>query len=180
MLKNSNNGYGLISMLLHWLSAFTVIALFALGLWMIELDYYSSWYKTAPHWHKSIGILLCAATVIRVIFKWLQVTPKALGSKIENRAAHLAHFTLYALLIGLFVSGYLISTADGRAIEVFNWFSIPASGKLFDNQEVIAGDIHKYIAYGLIGLATLHALAALKHHFINKDNTLTRMITFNK
>lgn len=66
------------------------------------------------------------------------------------------------------------STADGRAIEVFNWFSMPAVGELFLNQADIAGEIHYYLAYSLIGLAALHALAALKHHYINKDNTLKK------
>ncbi len=80
------------------------------------------------------------------------------------------------MLFGLFISGYLISTADGRAIEVFNWFSIPALGELFSDQADIAGEIHYYLAFSLIGLAVLHALAALKHHYINKDNTLKKML----
>jgi cytochrome b561 len=79
-------------------------------------------------------------------------------------------------LLSLFISGYLISTADGRAIEVFNWVSVPALGELFENQEDVAGDIHFYLAWTLIGLAVVHALAALKHHFINKDDTMKQML----
>ena len=70
----------------------------------------------------------------------------------------------------------MISTADGRSIEVFSWFEVPALGSVIDNQEDIAGEVHKYLAYGLIGLVILHAIAALKHHIIDKDATLTRMI----
>jgi cytochrome b561 len=74
------------------------------------------------------------------------------------------------------LSGYLISTADGRAIDVFNLFSVPALVSGFDNQEDIAGLVHQIIAYSLIALVVLHALAALKHHFIDRDRTLKRML----
>jgi cytochrome b561 len=74
------------------------------------------------------------------------------------------------------LSGYLISTADGRAVEVFGWFSIPATLSGLENQEDIAGEIHEWLAFTLIGLVMLHALAATKHHFINRDATLKRML----
>ena len=76
----------------------------------------------------------------------------------------------------MFTSGYLISTADGRAIDVFNWFAVPALGELIENQEDIAGDVHFYLAWILIVTASLHAIAALKHHFFNKDDTLKQML----
>lgn len=76
----------------------------------------------------------------------------------------------------MIISGYLISTADERPIEVFGWFSVPSFGSFIDNQEDIAGTIHEWLAYVLIALASVHALAALKHHFIDKDNTLKRML----
>lgn len=74
------------------------------------------------------------------------------------------------------ITGYLISTADGRGIEIFEFITIPAYGAIIENQEDIAGLVHKWLAYSLIMLAILHALAALKHHLIDKDNTLNRMI----
>ena len=74
------------------------------------------------------------------------------------------------------MSGYLISTADERGISVFGLFEVPGFGSLIDNQEDLAGVVHKYAAYLVIGLTLLHAAAALKHHFIDKDETLTRML----
>ncbi|WOH38261.1 cytochrome b [Thalassotalea fonticola] len=177
MTKQTINSYGSISKLLHWLSALTIIGLFALGFWMVELTYYSSWYKTAPHWHKSIGIILLFATAIRMVYKVKQ--PKVLAianhSKLVKKASSLTHKLLYLMLIVLMISGYLISTADERAIDVFNWFSIPSLGELFNNQEDISGLIHKYLAYSLIALVVVHAGAAIKHHVIDKDDTLKRM-----
>ena len=87
---------------------------------------------------------------------------------------------MYAILLALFASGYLISTEDGRGIDVFTWFTVPSLGALFENQADIAGQVHFYAAWSLIIIAAVHAIAALKHHFINKDNTLRKMIGASK
>lgn len=179
MTKQAINSYPLVSKLSHWISAITIIGLFALGFWMVDLTYYSSWYKTAPHWHKSIGILLLLATVVRLVYKLKQpkVLPVASHSKLVKKASKFTHIMLYLMMITLMISGYLISTADGRAIEVFNWFSVASLGELFTNQEDISGLVHKYLAYSLIALVVVHAVAAIKHHVIDKDDTLKRMIS---
>lgn len=162
--------------ILHWVSAFTVIGMFASGLWMVDLTYYSDWYKTAPHWHKSVGLLLFAITALRLMARAATSRPPSFSNTVEKTLSHVGHALLYTLMIALFISGYLISTADGRAIDVFNWFSVPAFGELFENQEVIAGDAHFYIAWSLIVLSTIHVIAALKHHFLSKDDTLKQML----
>lgn len=176
MFKNTSQHYGLIHIVLHWITALGVIGLFVLGLWMVGLTYYSQWYHTAPHIHKSIGLLIAALTLFRILWKISNSSPLPIGSKNERIIAKLAHSGLYLLLLGIFISGYLISTADGHGIEVFNWFTIPSAGKLFEGQEDISGDVHEWLAFTLIGLTLLHALAALKHHFISNDETLKRMI----
>ncbi len=178
MYKNTSENYGLVAILFHWLSAIVIFGLFGLGYWMVDLNYYSEWYRTAPHIHKSLGLLLLLGTLIRLAWKLANPVPKPIGNnKYEKLAAHTAHLVLYMLLFVILISGYLISTADGRAIEVFTWFSVPSVGELFDDQEDLAGVIHEYSAYVIIALALLHAFAALKHHFISRDNTLIRMLT---
>lgn len=168
--------YNTTAKLLHWISALLIISLFALGWWMVELTYYSEWYKIAPHWHKSIGLCLFAVTLFRLLWKITTKTPAIEGQAWEKVSAKLAHRSLYLLLFGIFISGYMISTADGRPIAIFNWFSVPGFGEFFENQEDIAGLVHFYLAYSTIGLTAIHTLAALKHHFINKDNTLSKML----
>jgi len=168
--------YSLPSRLLHWVTAVAVLALFAVGLWMVDLTYYSEWYKTAPHWHKSLGILLALATLIRLGWKWWSGAPAVEGKAYEIFIAKWVHSFLYVLLFVMFFSGYLISTADGRAIAVFNWFEVPSLGQLFDNQPDIAGEVHYYSAMILMVLALIHGLAALKHHYVDKDNTLRKML----
>lgn len=175
-LKNTVRGYGWIAITLHWITALAISAMFGLGLYMVELTYYDAWYKGSLDLHKSAGILIALLWIVRVCWRLLNPTPKALSDKrLENTAAHVAHIGLYSLMALLFVSGYLISTADGQAITVFDLFDVPAT--LTGNEQAdIAGEIHEWLAWSLIALATLHGLAALKHHFIDKDETLKRMI----
>ncbi len=168
--------YNVTARSIHWLSALVVIGMFGVGLWMVDLSYYSQWYQTAPHWHKSVGILLALLTLFRLMWKLFTLSPGIVGNRLEIVLATLAHWAIYLLLFTLFVSGYLISTSDGRSIDVFNWFSIPGAGLLFDDQSDKAGTLHVYAAWSLIALSGLHVLAAFKHHFINKDDTLRKMI----
>ncbi|QIR15181.1 cytochrome b [Shewanella aestuarii] len=182
MLRNSQSRYGLVTILIHWLSAFAVLGLFALGFWMVDLTYYSSWYRTAPHIHKSIGILLLILTGFRILWRLMSVKPDAIKShkSWEKQSAHWAHRLIYTLLVAIMVSGILISTADGRSIEVFDWFAVPGFGELFNNQADLAGLFHQYAAYSLIALVVIHAFGAIKHHIIDKDNTLTRILWVKK
>ncbi|MBD1566992.1 cytochrome b [Vibrio sp. SA48] len=179
MTSNVKN-YNLVSRLVHWVSALVVFGMFAVGLWMVDLTYYSQWYKTAPHWHKSIGLLLAALTLFRLLWKQISSTPSIEGSRVERLGAKAAHSFMYLLLITLFVSGYLISTEDGRGIDIFNWLTVPGMGALFEGQADLSGIIHFYAAWTLIVIAVIHAAAALKHHFINKDNTLRKMTGASK
>ncbi len=172
---NSPKNWPLWLIAVHWLSALVVIGMFAVGIWMVDLTYYSEWYRTAPHWHKSVGLVLAVVTIGRLLMRTRTQRPARYGNKLEQSLSSLGHMAIYALLVIIFISGYLISTADGRGIEVFNWFTVPGAGELFTDQSDIAGEVHEYAAFGLIGLAVIHALAAFKHHFINRDATLSQM-----
>lgn len=177
-MKNSATHYGYVTILLHWLVAIVVLGLFTLGFWMVDLTYYDTWYKSAPDLHKSIGICLLAIMVFRVFWRIKQTSPEALltHTKFEKKAGHSVHILLYSLLFFIMLSGYLISTADDRGIDVFNLFTVPGFGSFIENQEDVAGVIHQYLAYSMMVLVFLHALAALKHHFVDKDITLKRML----
>ena len=177
-MNNSKHHYGWVAIGLHWIAALVVLGLFGLGFWMVDLGYYDQWYKPAPALHKSIGISLFGLMLFRLVWRLLQPQPEALPthSPVEKIAGHLMHLILYFMLFTIMLTGYLISTADGRGIEVFELFQVPGFGSFIENQEDLAGAIHKYAAYSLIVLVTLHAVAALKHHFIDKDNTLKRML----
>lgn len=177
-MNNTQTNYGYISIFFHWLSALSIFALFGLGYYMVDLTYYHQWYKTAPELHKSMGVLLFILMICRVLWRSIQITPSHIPNHtdLERKAGKLTHLLLYILTFLIIVSGYLISTADDRGIEVFELFIIPGFGSFIENQEDVAGLIHKWLAYTLIAFSLLHAIAAVKHHFIDKDNTLNRMI----
>ncbi|NHB87255.1 cytochrome b [Photorhabdus tasmaniensis] len=178
--KNTSNQFGHLSVLLHWLVALTVYGMFALGLWMVTLGYYDTWYHGAPEIHKSIGILLLIAMVVRVIWRFASPPPKPLASysRLTRISSVLVHILLYTLLFSILISGYLISTADGQPISVFDWFTVPATLTGQGKQADTAGMIHLYLAWTVVILSLLHAVAALKHHFIDRDATLKRMLGF--
>jgi len=177
-LRNTKTAYGIPVVAIHWLTALTVFGLFGLGLWMTDLTYYDPWYRKAPQLHKGIGRLLFIATWLRLA--WMlsnpHPSPTPHSPLWERTAARLVHCLLYLLLLALPVSGYLISTADGRGIPLFGQFEVPALPWAVERQEEIAGQIHLALAYTLVGLAVFHALAALKHHLIDRDETLRRML----
>jgi len=177
-LTNSSTRYGLLTIFLHWSMAVVIYAMFALGLWMVGLSYYDSWYHNAPDIHKSIGVLLMLALVIRLVWRVLSPPPEPLRSysPAVRFAAVFMHWLLYSLLIALLLSGYLISTADGKPVSVFGWFSLPALFSGAGEQADLAGNIHLWLAWSIVVLSVLHGLAALKHHFIDRDITLKRML----
>ncbi len=177
-LRNTASGYGLVAIGLHWLVALVVIGLFTLGIWMTGLTYYDDWYRRAPDIHKSIGIILFFVMLARVVWRASNVAPgdePGIG-RLQRRLAHGVHRLLYVLLFAIMISGYFISTADGKPIQVFGLFSVPATVSDIPNQEDIAGEIHWYLALTLISLVGLHAAASLKHHFIDRDRTLKKML----
>ncbi|MCE8034656.1 MAG: cytochrome b [Halomonas sp.] len=176
MWRNTRSGWGLVSIIFHWLSALVIVGLFVLGWWMTDLGYFDPWYNRAPWWHRSVGMLLLFATLLRIVWRLFQPTPVAQGSRLERLAAHLGHIALYVLMLTVLLSGYLISTARGRGISVFDWFEVPALVSHLPNQANIAGEVHWYSALALLLLAAGHALAALKHHFLDRHDTFVRML----
>lgn len=183
MLKNTETSYGWLTIIIHWSMALSIFGLFGLGLYMVELSYYDAWYKGSLDLHKSIGILVFFLFIGRLAWRSINISPKSAdphASKFEIKSAHLVHIVLYILMAALFATGYLISTADGHAINVFDVLPVPAMPFAIENQEDIAGEIHEILAWSLILLAGVHALAALKHHFINKNKTLIRMLKVTK
>lgn len=172
--------YSHFTILLHWLVTFAVYGMFALGLWMVTLGYYDGWYHQAPEIHKSIGILLFIVMIVRVLWRFISPPPPPLSSysPLVRISAVVAHLLLYTLLFAIFISGYLISTADGDPISVFGWFTVPATLAGSGEQADLAGDIHLWLAWTVVIISVLHGLAALKHHFIDRDITLKRMLGF--
>ena len=177
-LRNTSTRYGWVSIVIHWSVALVVFGLFGLGLWMVGLDYYSMWRKDAPDLHKSIGITLFAVMLVRIVWRLLSPPPPALASysRMTRIGAAFGHAFLYLGLFAVMIAGDLISTADGVGIPVFGLFEIPAVVSGLPDQADVAGLVHLYLAWVLVVFAGLHGVAAFKHHFIDRDATLVRML----
>jgi cytochrome b561 len=175
LIKDTAAGYGIVSRLFHWLMALAILAMFGLGWWMVGLDYYSPYYVSAPDLHRGAGIILLIALALRIAWRISNVKPvDAELTPFEQTASHAVHLGFYPLLLALMISGYLISTPEGRAIDVFGLFSVPSiiqQKGLSDS----AGLAHRWLAYGVMAVVAVHTVAALKHYCAGQRAVMTRM-----
>ena len=177
-IKNTSQHFGILTKLFHWLIAISIIGLIWLGWYMVDLTYYDKWYNRSLDWHKSLGMLVLGAALLKIGWQLYSPTPKTtLNLKNwERLSANIMHKLLFAMMILIPISGYLISTSNGKPIEIFGWFDVPAL--ISNNKELrdLAIELHYYMAYGIAVLVLGHVGAALKHQFINKDGTLVKML----
>ncbi|UTF58957.1 cytochrome b [Gilvimarinus sp. DA14] len=178
MLQDNRQGYGLVSITIHWVSALAIVFLFGLGLYMTSLSYYEPWYHKGPTLHVSIGLLLFALTLLRVLWRLVSPKPAALPNHtpLMRLGASAIKILLYALLFTLLITGYLINTAEGKGAEIFGLVTIPAVIELGADSVDLAGTVHLVFAWAIIVLASIHGAAALLHHFVHRDKTLVRML----
>lgn len=177
MFKDSSRGYGLITIALHWLSAILILFLFGLGIYMVDLGYYDDWYHKGPALHISLGLILLLLMLVRVVWRISNPTPTPLSNKpAQNILATLVKFCLYGAIFSVLVSGYLITTAEGKPASLFDWIYFPVLTELNSEGVDLAGKIHEYFAWGIIALVLLHVAGALLHHFVIRDKTLVRML----
>lgn len=162
----------------HWLSAVFIFGLLISGLWMVELDYYSEWYQRAPELHQSWGAVFIAIFFFNSGWRIASRVPGQISAhkSWEVFLANSVQLLLFLLVFLMLCSGFLIVTADYRGVEVFDWFQIPALFSPFEEQADLASNIHQVCAYLIIFLIFLHILGALKHHFLDKDDTLKNIL----
>jgi cytochrome b561 len=177
-LKNTTQAYGLISKSLHWLIAALILFLIGLGWFMVDLGYYDPRSQSSLHWHRSLGLLALLLALVALAWRSVSRPPPYEQNlpRWQRVAASSAHGLLFLLMLLLPLSGYLISTSAGEAIPLFSGIALPAFFNISQTLRDWAIDSHYYLAYGGLGLIVLHAAAALKHHFIDRDNTLKKML----
>lgn len=182
MLKDTAQGYGLITIVLHWLCALAIVFLFGLGLYMTSLGYYDDWYHKGPALHVSIGLILLVVMVARLLWRIIGKSPAPLPehTAVMRWGALCVKVVLYALVFTLLATGYLITSAEGAKPSIFEWIYFPVLIELDADGVDLAGWIHLVFAWAVIVVAAIHALAALFHHFIMRDKTLVRILKPNQ
>ena len=162
------------SIFLHWLNAALFLGLVALGAWMTELGYYNRFYNAALGWHRALGVFVFIFAVLQICFA--RPVDSSELAPWEVAAARAAHWLLFGLLLSIPASGYIISTFAGDSVPLAGGLAVPALFAVSGAARDIAVDFHYWAAYVGAGLAGLHAAAALKHHFIDKNDILRRML----
>ena len=162
---------------LHWAMAILLFGLLALGFYMHDLPL-SPEKLQLYSWHKWAGVTAFLLVLVRLAWR-VAHRPPALPAnmpKLMQLAAHAGHLALYLLMLAIPLSGWLMSSAKGFQTV---WFGIlPIPDLLEKNKELGAqlAEVHEALAILFILTLLAHIGAALKHHFIDKDDILTRML----
>lgn len=179
-IMNTTKKFGIITKFLHWSIAGLVFLQFALAYWVIYVLPEKSPLAgfLIGSLHKPLGILLLILALLAIIWKLINTRPIFPINMLawEKTLAKLVHGLLYLCLIIMPISGIIMSITGGRPPNFFGLFQFPmlmAENKELSNFFFI---IHQFTSFFLLGLICLHILAALKHHFINKDEVLKRML----
>lgn len=169
--------YTLTARILHWLTALGIIAAFSLALYVDDM-------KLSPakialiNYHKWIGISVLGLVALRLIWRLTHPAPKPPVSmqKWEIGVAHATHALLYVLMFAVPLGGWMYSSAKGYPVVWLGLVHLPdLVGKNPELAEKLI-DLHGAGGWTILILASLHALAALKHHFISRDDVLRRML----
>ena len=168
--------YSRTAIALHWVIAGLVITLLAVG-WLMT-DMHTSPAKIEMFsWHKWIGITVLALFFVRVLWRLTHPAPALLPMAAwQHYGAQAAHGLLYAMLLVQPLTGWLYSSAAGRQVVYLNLIPLPNLVAKNPPLGAVFKDIHDNGGTLLAVVIGLHALAALKHHFVDRDDTLRRML----
>lgn len=188
-ILNSSRRYGSVAMLLHWVIALSIIGMIGLGLYMHDLPLSDPQKFTLFQLHKSIGLTILGLSVFRLLWRWVnRLPPLPDGLKAWERfAARFTHVAFYVLMIGIPLVGWAMVSASPWGLPTY-WFGVAQVPHLpyfstAPNKAELEGTlkfVHFWLAMGAVGLLFLHVGAALKHHFILKDDVLKRMLPGTK
>jgi len=176
LLKNTDDHFGLIAIVLHWLMAIIIIGLLILGLYMVRLPISLEKLKLYG-WHKEYGLLVLGLVIVRLSWRIINTTPVLALAWWEIIAARAVHWLFYIFMFAMPITGWLITSAAGLPASFFGLFVLPNLIAPNNQELLFFQSVHEYLGYGLIITIILHASAALKHHFINKDDILKRMLS---
>jgi cytochrome b561 len=176
-LRNTTSRWGWLSQFLHWLIVVLIIVQVTLATLAGDLPPGVKKLALLAR-HKSVGITILALAVLRLLWRWLNPTP-ALPATLrpwEQSLARITHVLLYVILFAMPISGWLMSSARGFPVSWFGVFQLPdlvAKNRPLYHALVAT---HVSLSYVLYAVVALHVAAALKHHFVLRDDVLRRML----
>ncbi|WP_298775551.1 cytochrome b [uncultured Shewanella sp.] len=179
-MKDTKAKFSSLTLSLHWIIAVFFICLLSVGFYMTNYNAFALY----PI-HKSIGILLFVFILWRVIWRYMNGWPIPANqySKLERSISKCIHWLLIIGILLMPISGMLMSAGSGHGLYIFGFELFPANLDAIGKAVPISAsvgelgeDIHGAVANIMVAAISLHIIGALKHHFIDKDNTLSRML----
>lgn len=177
MLRNSSQRWGLVSIGFHWVLAIGILAMIAIGLYMVEMP--NSMAKLRMYaLHKSIGLTVLAVVFLRLAWRLYAGAPEPEPGtpRWQHRAASATHWLLYGLMLAMPLSGWLYNSAANFPLQWFGLFNLPALASPDPELRALARSLHTWGFYLISALVLLHSAAAIKHHLFDRDRTLLRML----
>lgn len=176
-LRNTDSSWGAVAKGFHWIVATLIFVQFGLG-WVAE-----RWPRSLTKvelfvWHKSVGVLVLALVVARIVWRLFNPppAPPAWAAAGEVRAARVTHALLYVTMLAMPLSGWIINSAADFPLKVFWLFPLPAIVPPDEALKEAAETVHLTLFWILAALVTAHVAAALWHHFVARDEVLARML----
>lgn len=162
---------------LHWIAAALIIANLAFGLYLAGLPLSPAKLHYLP-WHKWIGVTVLLLSAARLAWRLghpAPALPQSMGET-EKRLARLSHVLLYMLFFASPLTGWLFSSAAGIKTVYLGAVALPDLLAKDKAAAEVLHAAHRWINYSLATLIAVHAAAALKHHFHDRDDVLRRML----
>lgn len=175
MYRNTQETFGIVSRIFHWLMSFTIICLLIVGFVMTDMEAPGKYMLYAPH--KAIGVLVLGFAFLRLIWRLANISPNLPSTmpSWQRFGYRFGVFFMYIFMFAMPISGLIMSLNFGFDVHVFNLFTIKSAGKNIELAKM-AADIHSFCAIAFVFLISAHTAIALYHHFIDKDRLLMRMV----
>jgi cytochrome b561 len=177
----ASHRYTAVAILLHWLVALLILGSFVVGTYMVNLDL-SPWKLKVYSWHKWTGVTIFLLVAIRLAWRVTHQPPAlpAATPEWQRHAAAIAHALLYLLMLAVPLSGWVMSSAGGFPVVYFGVLQLPdlvaKDKELFE----LMKSVHFALNKALLALVVLHVAAAIKHHYVDRDDVFARMTPYLK
>ena len=173
--------YNVTAIALHWLLALAILGSMAVGIYMSDLEISPQKLKLY-NWQKWAGMIILALSVLRLVWR-LTHRPPELPPRIalampawQVTLHHATHRLMYALFFIVPLAGWIYSSMAGFPVVLFGVLPLPDLVAVDKPLAKSLQDVHGLLAYTLLALVLLHVAGALKHHFIDRDGLLSRML----
>ncbi len=174
---NARSRYGLVAQTLHWVIAALIVTQFVLARTADRLPLGVRKLMLLAR-HKSFGMTVLMLAVLRLLWRLFNAPPPLPGAMTpwEQTLSRVTHASLYVFLFAMPLTGWMMSSAKNYSVSWFGLFTWPNLISPNETAFNLLRNTHHLLSDALFAIATLHIIAALKHHFWNKDDVLLRML----